>query len=200
MDAVESLFENNRQWAERIDREQPGFFEQLSKRQSPEYLWIGCSDSRVPASTVLNLPPGGVFVHRNIANVISLSDASCMSVIGYAVDVLKVKHLIVCGHYGCGGVIASIKPQEDKVIDDWLEPIRDVYREHRDELESIGDTGMREDRLCELNVIRQAARACDAPAVSNAWKNRQELHVHGWIYRLKDGRLRDLGVSVHGPQ
>ena len=199
MDALKPLFDNNREWAERVGREQPGFFDMLSKRQSPEYLWIGCADSRVPASTVLGLPPGGVFVHRNIANLIIPADPNCMSVIQYAVHILRVKHIIVCGHYGCGGIIASMEPASGGVVDQWLEPIREVYREHRNELAAIEDTGKRTDRLCELNVVKQVTRACGTPAVADAWKAKQELHVHGWIYRLTDGRLKDLKVSVSCP-
>jgi carbonic anhydrase len=171
----------------------------LSKKQTPEYLWIGCSDSRIPASTVLNLPPGKVFVHRNIANVIMPGDLSCMSVIHYAVQVLKVKHIIVCGHYGCGGISASMEPANDSVIDQWLESIRSVYRMYRDELEALEDSGKRTDRLCELNVIRQVTHVCDTPIVSSAWEAGRTLQVHGWIYRLTDGRIKDLDVSVSGP-
>ncbi len=195
MDALNLLFENNREWAEKIAQEQPGFFEQLSKQQNPEYLWIGCSDSRVPANEIVNLPPGEVFVHRNIANVVVHTDLNCLSVIQYAVDVLKVKHIIVCGHYGCGGVTAAMEPDSHGLIDNWLRHIRDIYRFHISELNAIEDPAKRKDRLCELNVIEQVANVCNTTMVSNAWKAGQELTVHGWIYRLEDGLLQDLDVT-----
>jgi len=198
MKTLQPLFDNNREWAARISKEQPGFFEQLSKQQSPEYLWIGCSDSRVPANTILNLPPGEIFVHRNIANVVVQDDPNGLSVIQYAVEVLKVKHIIICGHYGCGGVRAAMEPDSHGLIDNWLEHIRDVYRYHREQLDAIDDPEKRTDRLCELNVIEQVANVCNTSMVSNAWKSGQELHVHGWIYRLADGLLHDLDVTVTG--
>lgn len=198
MKTLQPLFDNNREWAARISREQPGFFEQLSKRQSPEYLWIGCSDSRVPASEIVNLPPGQVFVHRNIANVVVHTDPNCLSVIQYAVEVLKVKHIVVCGHYGCGGVNAALESASHGLMDNWLQHIRDVYRYHREQLDAIDDPEKRKDRLCELNVIEQVANVCNTSMVSDAWKSGQELHVHGWIYRLTDGLLHDLDVTVSG--
>lgn len=198
MKTLQPLFDNNREWAERIREEQPDFFEQLSKKQSPEYLWIGCSDSRVPASTILNLPPGGIFVHRNIANVVVETDINCLSVIQYAVEVLKVKHIIVCGHYDCGGVNAAMTSNTHGCISDWLDHIREIYRKYRDELDAISDSAKRKERLCELNVIEQVANVCSTSTVSNAWKSRQDLHVHGWIYRLTDGLLHDLDVTVIG--
>jgi len=198
MKTLKPLFDNNREWAEKIAREQPGFFEQLSKQQNPEYLWIGCSDSRVPANEIVNLPPGEVFVHRNIANVVVHTDLNCLSVIQYAVDVLKVKHIIVCGHYGCGGVTAAMEPDSHGLIDNWLRHIRDIYRFHAGELDAIEDPVARKDRLCELNVIEQVGNVCNTTMVSNAWKSGQELHVHGWIYRLEDGLLRDLNVCASG--
>ncbi len=197
MNTLEPLFESNREWAERIEQEQPGFFEALSRQQSPEYLWIGCADSRVPANEIINLPPGEVFVHRNIANVVVHTDLNCLSVIQYAVEVLKVKHIIVCGHYGCGGVAASLDDQEHGLIDNWLRHIRDVYRLYANELDNIADPNARRDRLCELNVIEQVANVCDTTMVQQAWKGGQELSVHGWIYRLEDGLLHDLGVTAN---
>jgi len=198
MKTLKSLFDSNREWAERIQQEQPGFFEQLSKQQSPEYLWIGCADSRVPANEIINLPPGEVFVHRNIANVVVHTDLNCLSVIQYAVEVLKVKHIIVCGHYGCGGVAASLEDKDHGLIDNWLQHIRDVYRLHASELDSIEDPGVRKDRLCELNVIEQVGNVCSSRTVTNAIKRGQQLNVHGWIYRLEDGILQDLGVTTLG--
>ena len=196
MKTLKPLFDNNRDWAEKIAKEQPGFFEQLSKQQNPEYLWIGCSDSRVPANEIVALPPGEVFVHRNIANVVVHTDLNCLSVIQYAVEVLKVKHIIVCGHYGCGGVKAAMESDSHGLIDNWLRHIRDIYRFHVDELDTINDPEARKDRLCELNVIEQVANVCNTTMVRRAWEAGQELMVHGWIYRLEDGLLRDLNVCV----
>jgi carbonic anhydrase len=199
MKTLNPLFENNRTWAEQIEKEQPGFFGQLAKQQNPEYLWIGCADSRVPANEIINLQPGEVFVHRNIANVVVHTDLNCLSVIQYAVDVLKVKHIIVCGHYGCGGVKASMENVSHGLIDNWLRHIRDVYRYYSDQLDAIDDLTERQDRLCELNVIEQVANVCSTTMVTNAWERGQDLHVHGWIYRLEDGLLHDLGVTATGP-
>lgn len=196
MNALNHLMNNNRKWAERIEHEQPGFFAELSKQQNPEYLWIGCADSRVPANEIVNLPPGEVFVHRNIANVVVHTDLNCLSVIQYAVEVLKVKHIIVCGHYGCGGVAAALENENHGLIDNWLRHIRDVYRFHAEQLDAIADPIARKERLCELNVIEQVGNVCSTTMVSNAWQAGQELHVHGWIYRLEDGLLRDLGVTT----
>ena len=198
MKSLQQIFNNNRKWAEQIAKEQPGFFEQLSKQQNPEYLWIGCSDSRVPANEIVNLPPGEVFVHRNIANVVVHTDLNCLSVIQYAVDMLKVKHIIVCGHYGCGGVTAAMEPSSHGLIDNWLRHIRDVYRFHLAELDAIEDPAKRKDRLCELNVIEQVANVCNTTMVQRAWAGGQQLHIHGWIYRLEDGILQDLGVTATG--
>ncbi|MDF7822892.1 carbonate dehydratase [Pontiellaceae bacterium B12227] len=198
MKTLKSLFDSNRIWAEQIEKEQPGFFEQLSKQQTPEYLWIGCADSRVPANEIINLPPGEVFVHRNIANVVVHTDLNCLSVIQYAVEVLKVKHIIVCGHYGCGGVAASLDDNDHGLIDNWLQHIRDVYRFHSAELDSIEDPTAKKERLCELNVIEQVGNVCATRTVRTAFKNGQNLNIHGWIYRLEDGLLQDLGVTVTG--
>ena len=198
MDTLKPLFENNREWARKIAEEQPGFFEELSRQQAPEILWIGCADSRVPANEIINLPPGEVFVHRNIANMVVHTDLNCLSVIQYAVEVLKVKHIIVCGHYGCGGVAASMESEDHGLIDNWLRHIRDVYRFHRDRLDEIEDPVARRDRLCELNVIEQVANVCNTTIVSGAWRSGQTLNVHGWIYSLKDGLLKDLDVTAAG--
>jgi len=198
MKTLKPLFDNNRAWAERLRKEQPGFFEQLSRQHAPEYLWIGCADSRVPANEIINLPPGEVFVHRNIANMVVHTDLNCLSVIQYAVGVLQVKHIIVCGHYGCGGIRAAMDEANHGLIDNWLRHIRDVYRYHREMLDAIGDDDARRDRLCELNVIEQVANVCNTTMVRDAWAARQELSVHGWIYRLEDGLLRDLNVTATG--
>jgi carbonic anhydrase len=196
MNALTDLFDNNRAWAAQIVKEQPDFFDQLSKQHNPEYLWIGCSDSRVPANEIINLPPGEVFVHRNIANVVVHTDLNCLSVIQFAVEVLRVKHIIVCGHYGCGGIKASMEPVVHGLIDNWLRHIRDVYRFHREELDSIEDSELRKDRLCELNVIEQVANVCNTTIVQDAWEFDQDLTVHGWIYSLEDGLLHDLDVKA----
>ncbi|VGO17311.1 Carbonic anhydrase 2 [Pontiella desulfatans] len=198
MKTLKPLFDSNRKWAERIEREQPGFFEKLSKQQNPEYLWIGCADSRVPANEIINLPPGDVFVHRNIANVVVHTDLNCLSVIQYAIDVLKVKHIIVCGHYGCGGVAAALDNKEHGLIDNWLRHIGDVYRLYADELNALEDEKEKRDRLCELNVIEQVANVCNTTMARKAWRRGQELHVHGWIYHLEDGLLHDLDVTTTG--
>ncbi len=200
MNTLNTLLENNKNWAERIERETPGFFEELSTQQTPEYLWIGCADSRVPANQIVNLPPGEVFVHRNIANVVVHTDLNCLSVIQYAVEVLKVKHIIVCGHYGCGGVKASLGDPKNGLVDHWLRHIRDVYRFHAIELDAINDSENRENRLCELNVIEQVANVSNFTTVLNAWQAGQELSVHGWIYGLEDGRLKDLNVDLFAPK
>jgi carbonic anhydrase len=196
MDALEQLLENNRAWAEQIEREDPSFFGKLSQQQNPEYLWIGCADSRVPANEIVNLPPGEVFVHRNIANVVVHTDLNCLSVIQYAVEVLQVKHIIICGHYGCGGVKAAMDDSDHGLIDNWLRHIRDVYRLHAEELDQIDDFEARKDRLCELNVVEQVWNVCNTTTVRNARKHQQSLGIHGWIYRLEDGLLRDLHVPL----
>ncbi|MEI6891745.1 MAG: carbonate dehydratase [Pontiella sp.] len=195
MKTLKALFDSNREWAKQVEREQPGFFEQLSKQQNPEYLWIGCADSRVPANEIVDMAPGELFVHRNIANVVVHTDLNCLSVVQYAVEVLKVKHIIVCGHYGCGGVTASMQDQDHGLIDNWLLHIRDVYRLHAAELDAIKDTTKRNDRLCELNVIEQVGNVRATRTVANALKKGQSLNIHGWIYRLEDGLLQDLDVS-----
>jgi len=189
------LFERNIQWADEIKEKNPGFFTELSKQQAPEYLWIGCSDSRVPANQIVALPPGEVFVHRNIANVVVHTDLNCLSVIQFAVDYLKVKHIVVCGHYGCGGVKASMEEEDHGLIDNWLRHIKDVGRFHAAELEQL-DEHARLDRLCELNVLEQAANVCNSSVVQNAWNNGADLSVHAWIYSIDNGLLKDLNLSV----
>jgi len=189
------LFERNIQWADEIKEKNPGFFTELSKQQAPEYLWIGCSDSRVPANQIVALPPGEVFVHRNIANVVVHTDLNCLSVIQFAVDYLKVKHIVVCGHYGCGGVKASMEEEDHGMIDNWLRHIKDVGRFHAAELEQL-DEHARLDRLCELNVLEQAANVCNSSVVQNAWNSGADLSVHAWIYSIDNGLLKDLNLSV----
>lgn len=200
MSSIEELFENNRRWSERVHERDPEFFPTLSRQQAPEYFWIGCSDSRVPANDVVGLLPGEVFVHRNVANVVVHSDMNCMSVLQFAVEQLRVKHILVCGHYGCGGVRAALGDQELGLIDNWLRHIKDVYRINERELRRIGSTEETVDRLCELNVIAQVYNVCHTTIVQNAWARGQELAVHGVIYGLSDGRLKDLGTTVDGPE
>ena len=198
MRVLKNLFDQNREWAEKVKESDPDFFQKLSKQQNPEYLWIGCSDSRVPSNQIVGLLPGEIFVHRNIANVVVTSDLNCLSVIQYAVEVLKIKHIIVCGHYGCGGVKAAMEKDEHGLIDNWLHHIRDVYRTHSAEIDVIEDKALKFDRMCELNVIEQVANVCNTTIVRNAWKRGQELSVHGWIYSIENGILQDLNVCVTG--
>lgn len=194
MASLEHLFENNKQWAKKIKQEQPDFFDKLSKQQSPEYLWIGCSDSRVPANELLGMLPGEVFVHRNIANQVIHTDLNCLSVIQFAVEILKVKHIIVCGHYGCGGIAASLDDNQHGLIDNWLRHISDVYRFHKEELEQLAGDALT-DRLCEINVIEQVANIAHTTTLINAWNNNQDTSIHGFVYNLRDGILKDLKVS-----
>ena len=193
---LNTLFKNNLAWAERIRAQQPDFFETLARQQNPEYLWIGCSDSRVPANEIVGLMPGEVFVHRNIANVVVHTDLNCLSVIQFAVDLLKVQHIMVVGHYGCGGVRAALFGDRLGLVDNWLHHVHDVRDKHIEALQMIGLSNARVDRLCEFNVIEQVANVCQTTIVRDAWENGQELAVHGWIYGLKDGLLRDLNVTV----
>ena len=193
---LESLFKSNHAWAERIRAQHPGFFEKLAKQQNPQYLWIGCADSRVPANEIVGLLPGEVFVHRNIANVVVHTDLNCLSVIQFAVDVLKVQHIMVVGHYGCGGVRAALFGDRMGLVDNWLHHIHDVRDKHAEALQAIGLSNARVDRLCEFNVIEQVANVCQTTIVRDAWERGQELAVHGWIYGLTDGLLRDLNVTV----
>jgi len=198
MRVLKNLFDQNREWAEKVKESDPDFFLKLSKQQSPEYLWIGCSDSRVPSNQIVGLLPGEIFVHRNIANVVVPSDLNCLSVIQYAVEVLKIKHIIVCGHYGCGGVKAAMDNDEHGLIDNWLHHIRDVYRTHSEEVDALQDNTLKINKMCELNVIEQVANVCNTTIVRSAWKAGQELSVHGWIYSIENGILQDLNVCVTG--
>lgn len=195
METLSKLIENNRAWAKEIKDKDPDFFSNLSQQQTPEYLWIGCSDSRVPANQIVNLPPGEVFVHRNIANVVVHTDLNCLSVIQFAVEVLKVKHIIVCGHYGCGGIQAALEEKQHGLIDNWLRHIKDVARFHADKLDSLSKHE-KFDRLSELNVIEQVFNVCNTTTVQNNWKNSNVLSVHGWIYGINDGILKDLDTCV----
>jgi carbonic anhydrase len=196
MRTLPQLFENNRAWAESIRAEDGEFFTRLSRQQSPQYLWIGCSDSRVPANQIVGLLPGEIFVHRNVANLLVHTDLNCLSVLQYAVEVLKVRHVIVCGHYGCGGVQAVVEERRLGLIDNWLRHVRDVYHKHEDVLSRM-EPKHRIDRLCELNVIEQVGNVVQTTIVQDAWEEGQPLSVHGWIYALSDGRLRDLGVTAN---
>jgi carbonic anhydrase len=192
---LDHLFENNRRWADRLDRMRPGFFAELEAQQAPEFLWIGCSDSRVPANEIVDLRPGELFVHRNVANVVVHTDLNCLSVLQYAVDVLKVRHVMVVGHYGCGGVRAALEGAKFGLIDNWLRHVQDVKAKHRALVDACEGTSQL-DRLCELNVIEQALNVCETTVVQDAWERGQPLAVHGWIYKLGDGRLRDLRFSA----
>lgn len=193
---LEDLFANNRRWAESILEQDADFFQQLSRQQSPEYLWIGCADSRVPANEIVGLLPGELFVHRNIANVVVHTDLNCLSVLQFAIDVLGVKHVIVCGHYGCSGVHAALARRRVGLADNWLRHVQDVHQKHERYLGEVLPTKDRQERLCELNVLEQAANVCQTTIVQDAWQRGQELTVHSWIYGLRDGLLRDLGLTV----
>ncbi len=196
MSDLQQLFDNNARWAESVRESDPGFFAKLAKQQAPEYLWIGCSDARVPANEIVGLLPGDLFVHRNVANVVLHTDLNCLSVIQYAVDVLKVRHILVTGHYGCGGVRAAMQNRQFGLIDGWLRSIRDLHYEHREHFTQYGSEEERLDRLCELNVIQQVANVSHTAIVQNAWHRGQELAVHGCIYGIKDGRWKNLNVTV----
>jgi carbonic anhydrase len=201
MDSLTHLFRQNQAWADAIKQRDPEFFQKLSRQQNPEYLWIGCSDSRVPANEIIGLLPGEVFVHRNIANVVVHTDLNCLSVMQFAVEKLRVRHIIVCGHYGCSGVNAALNRDRIGLADNWLQHVQDVREKHHSRLECVrGDGSARSDRLCELNVIEQVANVCRTTIVRDAWLRSQELTVHGWIYGLKDGRLRDLCCSATSPE
>jgi len=198
MDTLDNLFENNRRWAEEIKGEDPQFFEKLSAQQKPEFLWIGCSDSRVPSNQIIGLMPGEVFVHRNVANIVIHTDLNCQSVLQFAVDVLKIKHIMVVGHYGCGGVRAALEDRQHGLIDNWLRTLRDVYHAERAQFENLAGEEERVNLLCELNVKAQVANVCHTNIVQNAWARGQSLAVHGWIYGVRDGLLQDLDVTVDG--
>ncbi|MFN3584006.1 carbonic anhydrase [Phenylobacterium sp.] len=195
---LDDLKDNNRNWAAGKVAVDPGFFKRLEGQQAPKYLWIGCADSRVPANEIVGLDPGELFVHRNVANLAPPQDANYLSVLQFAVDVLKVEHILVVGHYGCGGVAAAVDGQRRGLVDHWLHPIREVHHDHRHELEEIGDDRARWDRLVELNVIRQVRNVASDVFVQDAWARGQKLAVHGWVYSLSNGLVNDLGVTVHG--
>ena len=199
MQTLPQLFENNRRWAEAITARHPDFFRTLAAQQAPDYLWIGCSDSRVPANEIVGLLPGELFVHRNVANVVVHTDLNCLSVLQFAIDVLRVRHVIVCGHYGCGGVKAALENAKLGLINNWLRHVQDVARSHAEALQAA-DPGARFDRLCELNVLEQARHVSETTVVQDAWARGQSVDVHAWIYGLHDGRLRDLQFAHDQPR
>ena len=196
---LSELFESNRAWARRMAEQAPDFFPKLAKQQSPEFLWIGCSDSRVPANEIVDLLPGELFVHRNVANLVVHTDLNCLSVMEFAVDLLKVRHIIVCGHYGCSGVRAALRQERLGLSDNWLRHVEDVREKHHAAMERVPQARAL-DRLCELNVIEQVANVCQTTIARDAWERGQELTIHGWIYGIGDGLLRDLNVTASGPQ
>ena len=196
MTDLPELFENNRRWAAACVASNPRFFSRLKEQQAPQYLWIGCSDSRVPANDIVGLLPGELFVHRNVANVVVHTDLNCLSVLQYAVDVLRVRHVIVCGHYGCGGVRAALEEGKLGLIDNWLRHVQDVRAKYHVDVDNASSPEAKVDRLCELNVIEQASHVCKTTVVQDAWARGQTLSVHAWIYALDDGRLRDFGFTV----
>ena len=195
MKHLSHLLKNNRAWAARSEAAKPGFFKTLSQQQTPQILWIGCSDSRVPATEIVDLLPGEIFVHRNIANMVIHTDLNCLSVLQYAVDVLRVRHVIVCGHYGCGGVKVALENREHGLIDNWLRHIRDVRRLHKAEIDTFTSETERYDALCEINVKEQVLNVCHTTIVQQAWMSGQELHIHGWIYNIADGIIKDMDVT-----
>jgi carbonic anhydrase len=198
MKTLHHLFDNNRSWATAIKRQDPQFFSKLSSQQSPEYLWIGCSDSRVPSNQIIGLLPGEIFVHRNVANMVIHTDFNCLSVLQYAVEVLKVRHIMVVGHYGCGGVRAAIEDVQHGLIDNWLRNIKDLYHAQRHRFANLASDEDRTNLLCELNVKAQVANVCHTTIVQNAWARGQNVEVHGWIYSVNDGLLKDLGLTISG--
>ncbi|MDR3388943.1 MAG: carbonate dehydratase [Rudaea sp.] len=198
MAAPNDLLKRNHVWADRVHEQDPEFFRNLSQQQAPKYLWIGCSDSRVPANQIVDVAPGEIFVHRNVANVVVHADLNCLSVMQFAVDVLKVEHIMVVGHYGCGGVQAALSGVRLGLVDNWLRHVADVAQKHASMLSALATQSQRELRLCELNVIEQALNVCQTTVVQDAWDRGQELAVHGWVYGLRDGRVRDLGLDVTG--
>ena len=200
MATIAQLLENNRAWVSRVEKDRPGFFQGLVKQQKPEYLWIGCADSRVPANEIVDLAPGELFVHRNVANVVVHTDLNCLSVMQFAVELLGVEHIIVCGHYGCSGVSAALQNRRIGIADNWLRHVQDVHAKHSGRVAAVPDMGARIDRLCELNVIEQVANVCQTTIVQDAWERGQRLAVHGWVYGLEDGLLRDLGATVMRPE
>jgi carbonic anhydrase len=196
MSKLPQLFNNNRAWAEGVTRREPGFFKKLAEQQSPRYMWIGCADSRVPANEIVGLMPGEIFVHRNVANVVVHTDLNCLSVLQYAVDVLKVEHVIVCGHYGCGGVQAAWRDASLGLIDNWLRHVKDVAEKYSADLAAKPNDETRVDRLCELNVIEQVLHVCRTTIVLDAWTRAQPLTIHGWVYRLQSGLLKEVGICI----
>jgi carbonic anhydrase len=199
MNELNHLFENNRRWVDQMTKRDPGFFQRLSRQQKPRYLWIGCADSRVPANEIVGLLPGELFVHRNVSNVVALDDTNCLSVIQYAVDVLQVRHIIVCGHFGCGGVEAVLEDRSLGLSDQWLKHVREVQEKHRQHLGALKKV-IRFHRLCELNVIEQVLHVAQTSIVRDAWSRQQRVSIHGWIYAIDDGLLRDLGISIARPE
>jgi carbonic anhydrase len=198
MQELSQLFENNRRWVAEMNTRQPGFFQRLARQQTPKYLWIGCSDSRVPANEIVGLLPGELFVHRNVSNVVSLDDPNCLSVLQYAVDVLQVRHIIVCGHFGCGGVEAALDDRRFGLSDRWIQHVRDVRDKHTSQLSTLKKV-IRWNRLCELNVIEQVFNVAQTSILQDAWARQQRVSIHGWIYAIEDGLLRDLGVLINWP-
>lgn len=196
MRVLSHLFDNNRAWASEMTRQDPDFFLRLSEQQTPQYLWIGCSDSRVPANQIVGLLPGEMFVHRNVANVVVHTDLNCLSALQFAVEVLRVSHIIVCGHYGCGGVLAALRDDKHGLIDTWLRHVRDVRSTYANQLEGLASESEQHARLCELNVIEQVVNVSETTVVQDAWERGQDLSVHGWVYDIGDGLLRDLGLCV----
>jgi carbonic anhydrase len=199
MKELSHLFANNRAWAEGIRAEDPEFFLKLTRQQAPQYFWIGCSDSRVPANQITGLLPGEMFVHRNVANVVPPADLNCLSALQFAVDVLQVRHVIVCGHYGCAGIRAVLLGQRLGLVDHWLRNVEEVRQKHTPQLAALPDEAQQFDRFCELNVLEQAANVCKTTTVQSAWERGQRMAVHGWIYSVSDGLLRDLGFCVNSP-
>ena len=196
MRTLRQLFDNNKTWSERIRAQDPEFFQKLTRQQTPKYFWIGCSDSRVPANQIVGLLPGDLFVHRNVANLVVHTDLNCLSAMQFAVDILRVEHIIVCGHYGCGGVEAALCQERLGLVDNWLRHVQDVRQKHEPRWSALPELNRRHDLLCELNVIEQVVNACQTTIVSDAWQRGQSLAVHGWIYSIQDGLLRDLDVTV----
>ena len=199
MTTLQHLFEKNRAWSARIRSSDPQFFARLSRQQRPRYLWIGCADSRVPANEIVDLAPGELFVHRNVANVVVHSDLNCLSVMQFAVEVLRVEHIIVCGHYGCSGVSAAVRNERVGLADNWLRHVQDVHAKHDARLAGLAELARRVDRVCELNVIEQVANVCQTTVLRDAWDRGQDLSVHGWVYGLEDGLIRDLNTTVAKP-
>ncbi|PID47014.1 MAG: carbonate dehydratase [Proteobacteria bacterium] len=195
---LENLFENNKQWAKKMLETDPDFFEKLQQQQNPEYFWVGCSDSRVPASEIMNLLPGEVFVQRNVANQVVHSDMNCLTALQFAVDVLQVRHVIVCGHYSCGGVKAALERERHGLVDNWLLHVRDTITKHSEQLKLIKDESQKMDRVCELNVIEQVVNICNTTTMEDAWARNQDVNVHGLIYSIKDGHLKNLDMSISG--